>query len=284
MLLRSHAFRAVVSCLVGTGVLLVSGMALAQLPYIPPEVYQEHRRLQGNQISFCIWEPNVTVELDRDVATAVADALLLEPQFYTYSPPSEMEEPAFWNNVLVLLTEHCSVIVGFNLVSDAYPDWLVTSRAYYQAPFTFVVANDSYERLGDIPRDEILGSMLHSEADHQFSSYLSTLADDERWRRFPYDDPEHLLRHIENDVVEGGLLWEPQLIAATNGEPTAEGFRSISLDPMPSMTRRVGFVVRQDDTYIRTMLDGAIRALIEDGSIEGLIADHALPGSAPSLE
>jgi hypothetical protein len=43
-------------------------------------------------------------------------------------------------------------------------------------------------------------------------------------------------------------------------------------------------VVRQDETYLRTLVDGAIRSLLEDGTITELIDRHDLPGEAPPLE
>lgn len=257
--------------------------AVAQLPYIAPEVYQQYRSAEGNRIRFCIWEPNITSEFDEAVATAIADVLLLEPTFYSYEPDPNVPEEAFWSNVLILLTEHCSVLVGFNLVADAYPDWLTASRPYFRAPYVFAVADDGYERFTDIPRDRIIGSMVHTDADLQLTSYLRTLPEDRRWRRFPYGSTTMLLSHVEQDVVAAGLAWEPQLEHARR---TTEAFRELTLldmDPIPTAYRSLGFVMRAEDTFTRTMLDEAIVALSEDGTLSELIDVYELPGDVPPM-
>ncbi|MDZ7799284.1 MAG: transporter substrate-binding domain-containing protein [Trueperaceae bacterium] len=134
-----------------------------------------------------------------------------------------------------------------------------------------------------MPKSEIVGSRLFTRGDHQFSNYLATLPEDERWRRFPYNTTEHLLRHVRNDVIAAGLVWRPEFDHYV-AENEATDLRAIAMDPLASVQRDIGFVVREDEQYLRTLLDEAIVNVIEAGVMEELVAEHGPPGEPGALE
>ena len=264
---------------------LFFSLAIAQvpLPYVPPELYQERRRLQEDRITFCIWEVSPTSNLDRDVAQAIGSILLLEVELYVYESRVPLLEDNFWEAIFIHLAEHCDALMGFNIVPEGYPDWLIPSRPYYNGPHVLVVTNENYSRLGDIPNSEIVGSSVYSLADYRFQQYLQSLPQEQRWRRFPYTSEELMLDHLERGVISGAIVWAPSLHEFTDGDPATRGFRTIPLNPMPAVSTPVGLILREYNTLLRSQLDDAITALIEDGVIADLIEQHGLLSGEPSI-
>lgn len=263
---------------------LFAGLSIAQpIPYVPPEIYQEQRRLQEDRISFCVWEVSPTSDLDRDVANAIASALLVEAEIYVYESTVPLNEN-FWETVFIHLAEHCDALAGFKIVPEGYPDWLIPSRPYYAAPYVLAVTNPEYESLRDVPRDQVVGSPVLSGADYTFQDYLSALAEDRRWRRFPYTSGAQQLDHLERGIIAGAIMWAPTLFDVTDGDPSSHGVHVASLEPLPNQTDPVGLILRAHNTLLRSQLDDAITALIEDGIIDDLLRQHGLPGGPATAE
>lgn len=266
--------------LVAAAVLLLGSVVAQPPPYVPPELYQEQRRLQEDRITFCIWEVNPTADLDRMVAQEIAAALLVEAEFYVFDQRAPLTE-TFWETVFIHLAERCDVLSGFKIVPEGYPEWLIPSRPYYEAPYVLAVTNEEWSSLADIPPDRVVGSQILTLADYNFQDYLRSIAEDRRWRRFPYTSGEVQLTHLEQGTIAGALIWAPTLHELTGGDPATRGIHLASLNPLPEQTTLVGLILREYNSLLRAQLDDAIAALIQDGVIDRLLEEHGLPGRAP---
>lgn len=248
--------------------------AMAQVPYIPAEYLSGQRRLQGSSLAFCVYESSPTYAFDRAVAEEVAITLLLEPNFVEVEPPPfRLAQEDIVEELYVLLMDHCDAIVGFTLAAESYPDWIALTRPYYWTPYVLAVTDPSYRQLTDIPRDKAIGSRLLTQADIEFIRFLTSLPQDQRWRRFPYVNDALLVERLLDGTIAGALMWAPALYRETGGAPQALGIRTISTSPLRNLERPVGMAVRSSDSFLRVMLDDAIAALIEDGVIDQLLAE-----------
>jgi hypothetical protein len=251
-------------------------VVLAQgVPYVPPELYQELRRLQGDKITVCVWPAlSPTAPLDRDVAAAVSAVLLIEVDLYEYPSIGVLSPDEFLEEVYIQLGVHCDAIAGFTLVADAYPEWLVPTRPYLSAPFVALVRQDSgYARLGDVSAGTIVGSQIYTEGDYQLISYLSALPESQRWRRFPYASADVLGRHVAASTIEAGFVWQPSWVAIAD-EEYASGLAVVATAPVPTTVTGVGFALRSDNDYLRNALDIALGAMADEGLLGELAETH----------
>lgn len=263
---------------------ILCGQAVsAQEPVIPVELREPNSiRLDGSNITFCITTGGPIEAFERAVGQAVADALLLEPVFIEVSGDFPLyDEIDLMTTVYQLLNEQCEAYIGFNLVSDTYPSWLAFSRAYVSIPYTFVVANDGYRSLADVPRDRPIGTPVVSVAESAYLTYAATAPASDRWRRFPYASEELMLRRVLDGTIEGAFIWEPSLVRALDalGEEGAS-LRRVATDPVRVPPANVGFAVLANQTFLQNTLDEAIASLGADGTIAALLEEHGLVGQA----
>ena len=260
-------------------ILLVSlaGIVLGQVPFVPREFYEGRRHLDGDQIRFCVWAENPTATFDRSVGEQIAAALLLEADFHNIEGII-FDGDEFWEEVFLALADHCEAFLGFRFEPDALPDWLTISRSYYRASTVLAVADKNVDSLGDLPRDGFVGSRLYTQADYRLIAYMRALPADDRWRRLPYDSSQMLVNHVAAGTLDGAILWSPILYQLTGGDPEAHGIRVASTDPLQFPETAIGIAVRSRNTYLRSLLDEAIIALIEDGVIGEMIEEHGMPG------
>jgi polar amino acid transport system substrate-binding protein len=251
-------------------------VVLAQgVPYVPPELYQELRRLQGDKITVCVWPAlSPTAPLDRDVASAVSAVLLIDVDVYEYPSIGVLSPDEFLEEVYIQLGAHCDAIAGFTLVADVYPEWLVPTRPYLHAPFVALVRQDSgYARLGDVSAGAIIGSQIYTEGDYQLISYLLALPEGQRWRRFPYASADLLGRHVAARTIEAGLVWQPSWVAIAD-EDYASGLAVVPASPVPGTVTGVGFALRSDNDYLRSVLDIALGSMADEGLLGEIAAMH----------
>lgn len=270
-----------VCALFWTAVTILPSMALAQqqVPFVPREFYNGGRRLSETEISFCVWEDNPTIQFDKAVAERIADVLVLEPKFYEVPSVKQLSNAAFWQSVFVALADHCDAFMGFSLTQVQLPDWLIASRPYYRAPFVFAVTNTQYKRFADIAAGTAVGSQLFTPADYQLLSYLRSLPEQKRWKRFPYDSAHRLVDSLLDGTVAGALISAPLLYAETDGNPEENGVYVLPTDPLKIPPSEIGVVFRSRNVFLRNLLDEGISALISSQGVEQLLSDYKLPGS-----
>lgn len=263
-----------------------ASQSLAQVakPYVPPEIFEERRWLRGSQITFCLWEVSPTIEIDRRVGEEIGNALLLDVKFYEFKNTLLSREDDFWEAVLVQLGQHCDAIMGFSLGHQISADWLIPSRAYYEAPYVLAVKNPEYKKLGDIPPGRPVGSMLFSPVDDAFVEYLALLPKEKRWNRFPMASYAPIADYVRDGRVDGALIWAPLLFRQTGGDPEGQGIHVASIDPLRSDTTPIGMMMREYNVFLRDQLDQAIQSLTEDGIIDEILAEVGMPGGHASQQ
>lgn len=258
----------------------LSSFAAAQIPVIPPDYLHDYLRLQGDQLTYCVLTDRSTTEFDIAVAEAISDALLLKSQFVPVKAEFPLfDENDFFYEIYLRLTNDCDAFVGFSLMSEGYPDWLSVSDSYISLPFALVVVNPDYRSLGDIPTDKAIGLQMGGTADMEFLAYYTSLADRDRWTRLPYGNDQLMLQRLEEGVIQAAILWLPNLLELTDGDPEAAGFFPASTNPLRSFSVQLGLAFRGDNSYLQTMFDSAIESLKTDGTIERLATEYgvALP-------
>jgi len=249
-------------------------------PYVPPETFQERRWIRGSEITFCIWSISPTIEIDRRIGQEIGNALLLDVKFYEFTNTLASREDDFWEAVLVQLGERCDAIMGFTLGQQISADWLIPTRAYYDAPYVLAVSKPEYKKLGDIPAGRPIGSMMFSPVDHAFMEYVALLPKEQRWVRFPMPSYAPIVDYVKDGRVDGALIWAPLLYRQADGDPAGQGIHVASLDPIRSDTTPIGMMVREYNVFLRDQLDQAIHSLNEDGIIDEVLAEVGMPGLA----
>ena len=268
----------------------------AQRPFgLPPDFVQERLHQRGDRIVFCFHADRPTAGFDKAVGEELANALLVEPQFVEFSPrvrtpPLDYRLYMDEEETYILLVDRCDAFVGFTLVEEVAQEWLTFTRPYYHSPFVFAVANPDYQRLQDIPAGSPIGTRLLSAAHIRFSAFLQSLPSDARWRSVPYVDNERLFERLLDGSVEGIIVWAPALHVLEQTELGHEASSEsdvdlyvIESDPFPGVEVTFTIALRERDAFLRTMLDEALVAVIEDGTIHALLEEYGLPGEAGRL-
>ena len=268
---------------------LLLAVSYAQEPFVPREWLEDRLRRQGDRLVFCIHKDGLTAQFDRSVASQLADVLLLEADFYEVvpplrpTPPLDYRLPLTEDQLFLIMTDRCEAFMNFSLAAGTYPEWMMLTRSYYRSGFVLAVTESDYEELADIPFDQPIGSRMLTSADIRFATYLHSLAEGSRWQRFPYPDNQMLLERLVDGTVAAALIWEPALDAFVEANAEAEGIQIIGTDPFQPPEMEFGIALRARDSFLRTLLDEAIVAIIEDGAVEQLLEDHSLPGRPGSL-
>lgn len=265
--------------------LLLSPSMAQDEPIVPHELLDNARQWDGNELRVCINAEALSSSVDRDASTIVAELLLLDVVFediepYRATPPLDYRLALSYDDIFLRLNNDCSAFAGFTLASRGYPDWLALTRPYLETRFVLVATNDAYRSLDDIPfEDELIGTRLLSEQDLAFATFLESRAPGRRWARSPYPDNALLIERLLDGTLGAALVWEPALLAATEGDPQGRGIHYVEtgrFDPPPV---RMGFAVYREDAYLRNLLDDAIQA----ARSEGLIVDAAERRGVPAL-
>lgn len=266
--------------------LVLAFEAFAQEPQVPAELLKPRRRLQGNQITFCVNQAATLYTFDRAIGEAVASTLLLKPRFVetTYTGFGLLDDGDLMTNLFVDLTNNCDAFIGFNLSAGNYPDWLSFSRSYAKVPYVLAVKNPDYKNLGDIPRGKAVGSGLGTSIDAFFGAYTRNLPDDQSWRRIPYGDFEVMMTRLNEGKIEGALLWAPTVFKLTNGNPEQAGVYIRPTDPINKVESNLGIAIRAKDVSLRTMIDGAVTSILKDGTVKKLLEGNRIMGEPAVLD
>ncbi|MCC6984767.1 MAG: transporter substrate-binding domain-containing protein [Bauldia sp.] len=226
-------------------------------------------------IRFCIVSNSPLHDLDRAVAEAIGEVLLVQAE--TFDLDLNIVQNAVERDrvLFINLTDNCDAVMGTNLAWRSLPEWLTVSRSYYNAPHMLAVRAGTYGRLDEIPFGKAVGVALFSVVDQQFTSYLGTLPPERRWFRLPYDDIPTMLADIRAGIVEGGLLPSP--LAGTESNPDLDGLDMVPTAPLRIEPMQLGALLLSNDTFIRTALDQAIEALQADGTIDRILAEKGFP-------
>lgn len=249
-------------------------------PDLAEEFLDRTRYLEGDTIRFCVYDRAITLELDRAVAEAIGDALLVRAEVVEVSTPIVVEGIDFFpfseDELFIFLTNECHAFMGFALAPGVYPEWLTFSRPYAGTNFVAVARTGELRSIDSLPAGAIVGTTMLSEADVRLAAYLAALPEDARWRRFPYPHVPILLERLTDRTLDAALVWAPALAAF--GDDRVE---VVPFDRMELPTRSLSIAMPVEDAFLRSALDSAIGALAEDGTLEMLYRSVGTPATIP---
>lgn len=268
--------------------LLISSSTLAQLttpPGVPIDQYRGEFIHDSTTLRFCVDSREPEWELHRDIATAVADALLLDVDFfefgYDYAEAARQFQGVPENLLFIFLGDECEAFLGTRMSEiSIHPEWVITTRPYISTGH--IVATRSPEVLDpatvlDKKEGPKLGIALGSPMNSSISFYFPDT------NRRVYPTEEALLEGLQNGQVQAGFFYEPRLYALTGGDPASVGLSTAPFSQVPASRWHVGMSLNEDRAYVRTLIDQAIVTLLEDGTIAGILAQHNLDDSRLTL-
>lgn len=259
----------------------MTGAADAQTAGVPGELLNSTRRQQGDSLTVCNDGSSKILEFDREVARAIASALLLDVKFAQGFKGFPLSGDGFMDELQIAMTNTCDLLMGISVQEDSpFPDWAMVTRPYATIPFVLAVKQEGWTRLGDIPHDRMIGTAIQSMGEMVYITWNQQQPKEQRWTRLPYADPELMLRRVEDGRLAGMLLWQPVLAALQASHPEARALHLIETSPVPSAATRVGALVGIRDSYLRSQIDAAIDALVADGTIAEIMTRFGYQGVA----
>lgn len=267
------------------GLVLLSQPLAAQAPsglVIAPEFLDQSLRQGDNTLRFCINPASALAPLDRAVAQAIADALLLNAEFYEVDAPFAVK-PYDYNlqiggrEFFIAFYNNCEAFMGLRLAPGQMPEWLTISQPYFSSRMVLATATEGITRFADIPAGAAIGSRLAASGDVNLTAYLRSLPADSRPRRFPYPHNGFLVERLTDGTLTAALIWEPALYFASGGDPEELGITAVFAPPLAIAPLEFAVAVMAQDTFTRGLIDQAITALAEDGTLEALVREHAVP-------
>jgi ABC-type amino acid transport substrate-binding protein len=244
------------------------------IPFVPLEQLNRTRPLNESNLRFCVWQNSPLREFEELLAVEIANALLLKPVIKIIGRVPPTNDNDFWEAIYLALSNECDALLGHILVSNQLSDWLTASRPYYSTPAVLAVSG-SYANLGSVPAGALIGSQLTTAVDNQFLRYLSSAGN--RWRRLPYDSVPRMVDDLTAGTIAGALVQEAALYAALDFEPTEHGISTVSIRPLADAATDFAILYLSSESSLRTILDGAILALQQDGVIKDLAGQSGLP-------
>jgi len=247
-------------------------------PYAP-EQWTIGRRLDESQLRYCVDPRDPAWEVDGAIAEALARILLLEPKRAVIGSDFIVED---LTRIYEVLIKQCDVVMGFKLIPDGYPNWVVLTRPYYETNYAFVASARGMRELADLAPGRPIGATLGSSAHIRLVSYQFGIPAARRWPTFPYGTDDAALSSLLGGTVDVALVWAPSFWAKQRTDRAYADLRAIDPKPLPPTRLGVGGLLLKQNAFLRAALDTAIKALIDDGTIRSIITEYAFPAQAKS--
>lgn len=253
--------------------------------FIPRDTFHERLERDGNSLNICYNPDGMMAGFEVDLIGALGQALLIDtraiplPGTQITTPPLDFRLPVLPEQLYIILAERCSAVIGF-LLSSSTPDWLSVTRPYMQTRTVLIAGDPAINSLDDVQFDRPIGSRAMSMADNRLISFLQARPEGRKWRRFPFFSNEVVLEQIRDGKVGAGLIWEPALYFATDGDPAGAGFHVLPEVPFQVPPIEIGIVTRSNETYLNNLLSEGIASLLGDNAVDRLLQKHNL--RAPS--
>lgn len=262
---------------------LMTGPVLAQQepeffdkPFAPGQ-WNVGRRLDQSELRYCVDPRDPSWEVAGKIADAVAGALLLKPQRYVVDKSFVREDIT---KIYELLLKHCDMHMGFKLIPEGYPNWATITRSYYETHYVFVAANSDIHSLADLPPGHPIGATLGTQAHLRLISYVVALPAEKRWPIFPIGTNDLALDTLLKGTVDVALVWAPSFWAKQQKDAAYAGLHIIDADPLPKTALGVGALMLSNQSFLRTAVDEAIKALAADGTIQSILDSYDFPATA----
>jgi polar amino acid transport system substrate-binding protein len=261
----------------GAVLVVLAQAALAQAPELPLQWFPSRApSVAGQAIPVCIDAREPGHEVDRAIALAVADALLLRVALVDVDRSIVVE--AEFDDLYVDLVDRCTVYAGFKLYPATYPNWLTFTRPFYEARFVVLARPDGVARLNDLPAGAPIGVAQGTLGDLRFLTHNLARPVSERWRRIPLGTPLANLEALVEGRVDAVVVWEPWWWSLGRDDPAFAELRVVEAPVVSEPWIGVGGALTADRTFARSQFDLALAALTEDGTIAALIEAAGFPG------
>lgn len=268
---------------------MVAGIALAvscqlaagQEHLAVPDDFLDFGRPRGDQLRVCLNMASAMVEFDRAVAAAIGDAILLPVEFFEivdFDPPQPFDYrfTVDETQLFIAVNNECDALMGYPLpTTGMVAEWLTVSRPYLSTRMVLAVTDDEHRQLTDLPPGSRIGSRIGTSGDNRMRSYLRGTGTD-TWTRVPYSANNHLIDRLRGEELAAALIWEPALHLFAGGDPADIGIHKADL-PFDIAPTAFSIAVQSDDRFLLELLDDAIEAFIEDGTIDELLREYGLP-------
>ena len=252
--------------------ILAAFTAQAQMPNIDQTFLNEPSNLERDVIRFCVYPRSATAQIDRAVAQAIGDSLLLPTEIVEIDPAIRVEGidtiPISLEDLYLLFENECNAFMGIDLASGVYPDWLILTRAYLRAPYVPVAREGTIESFDLLEAGDAVATQSMSLGDSRLGLYLRALPQDQRLRRVPYPTVDLQLERLIDGTVDVALVWQPWL---ARDDIALGGIEQIGLGDMDFGARHIAIGLHVNDRYLRQTLDSAIEAITDDGTITRVI-------------
>lgn len=261
--------------------LLLTGSAFAQTAGVPPEELNNTRRLGGDRINVCFDRTSLGRPFDQDVAQAIADALFLEMEVVEGFGGFPLNGDGFLDELTLAMNNTCDVFMGVTVSANSpFSEAFALTRPYATIPFVLAVSDPDYQSLGDIPKDRPLGTAMASMGEMNYIMWAQQQPEGESWIRYPYPDANKMTTRVLDGTIAGMLVWQPTLARLRAEREDAADLRIVDIAPAPEASVSVGALVSSRNSFLRSQMDEAIAALVADGTIDALLAEHGYEGRA----
>ena len=261
--------------------MLAATSAFGQSAGVPPEEMNNTRRLAGDQINVCFDITSLGRAFDEDVAKAIGDALFLQVNVVEGFGGFPLNGDGFIDELTLAMNNTCDMFMGVAVSANSpLSDAFSLTRPYATIPFVIAVAEPGWESLGDIPKDRKLGTAMASLGEMNYITWAQQQPEADRWIRYPYADFNKMATRVLDGTIAGMVLWQPALARLQKERPDAAKLRIIANDPIPSADVSVGALVSSRNSFLRSQVDQAIDALVQDGTIATLMEKYGYSGHA----
>lgn len=261
---------------VSLAAVLALGSALGQPPVLPPEWFPNRSPSRDAMaVSFCEDPRDPVHEVDRAIAEAIAEALLLEPRIHVVD--RQVRGESEYEGLYIDLIDNCSVYLGFKLYAEAYPEWLMLTRPYYEGRFVVLAAEPSWQRLEDVPRDVRIGVVQGTMGDIRFITFNNSRPAGQRWQRTPVGPAEEAFGVLLDGGVGALIVWEPTWWALSRERPELAELHVVEAPVVSEPWIGVGGITLADRQFVRSQVDQAIEALTSDGTIAEILERYGTP-------
>lgn len=243
-------------------------LAQNQLPIPHQMINPQHR--PANELRFCLNTASMLVDVDRQAAQSIADALLLTATFYDVryagaTWPHDYEWPLAEDELALVLLNQCDALMGFPLpLEGQIPDWLTVSRPYYSSSFVFAAPDSLVNGWSDLQASAVVGSRIGGSEIFPLRVLLSSMS--MSWR--PHASNDSLYSALIGAQVDAIVIWEPALTALMAPE------HRLKVEEAPFRLNHQDFAVAlpSNHMWLRSQIDDAIAILLETGQITALYA------------
>src|SRR5690606_37985003 len=109
-------------------------------------------------------------------------------------------------------------------VSEAF----ALTRPYATLPFVMVVANKEWQKLGDIPKTQRIGTAMASMGEMNYITWARQLPKEQTWVRLPYADFDLMTTRVLDGTISGMILWQPALTRLQKTREDAKDLRVVA--------------------------------------------------------